>query len=90
MVEAMAADPVDTPSPADTVRWLRERAAVNRRYASIPPAQWEVNVLPHVAFRLDQAADMIERFVAAIERHNASVAKAGLPFWRITSEYGDA
>jgi hypothetical protein len=62
MVEPLSTeDQVDTHDAAGMVAWLRNRAEVNRNYAALPPQQWEANVLPHIAFRLDQAADMIER-----------------------------
>jgi hypothetical protein len=47
--------------PEYAVNWLRERADINRKYATIPPEQWEARVLPFIADRLDAAADMIEQ-----------------------------
>jgi hypothetical protein len=49
------------PTVPDLIRWLRERAQINRRYAHLPPQQWEANVLPFVAGQLDRAADALER-----------------------------
>jgi hypothetical protein len=55
-------------NPADAIRWLRERAEINRRNAHIPPAQWEARVLPFIAMKLDAAADEIERQREEVER----------------------
>lgn len=51
----------DKPTVPDLIRWLRERAEINRKYLHIPPQQWEVGVLPFIASRLDQAASELER-----------------------------
>lgn len=63
MSDHLPAEPIglDKHDPASMAAWLRVRAKANRDLAHVPPQQWEVNVLPHIAFRLDQAADMIER-----------------------------
>jgi hypothetical protein len=60
---------VDTHDYAGMAAWLRERARVNREFAANPPdphtlEQWQRNVMPHLAFRFEQAAIMIESLQA--------------------------
>lgn len=67
MAELLPADEyVDTHDPAGMARWLRERAEANRQFRTHPNPQqflenWQRNVMPHLAFRFDQAADLLER-----------------------------
>ena len=66
--EPKLAPGIDTPTPLQMARWLDERAAVNFANAKRPPAQWESNVLPYIAVRLKQAAQIIrdlESFAAS-------------------------
>jgi len=51
----------DTPSVPDLIRWLRERAEINRRCATRPPEEWERQLLPFFARRLEQAANALEK-----------------------------
>lgn len=61
---------VDTHDPAGMARWLRERSDAAREFLALTDDQqrlqflqrWQQNVLPHLAFRFEQAAQMIERF----------------------------
>lgn len=60
---------VDTPDPADMARWLRERKEAVVEFLKLDSEdqqrqflnRWQQNVLPHLAFRFVQAAEMIER-----------------------------
>ena len=69
---------VDTLSPDNMARWLRETAANTRAVAQLPWSDQQRRVAPHVAFRLEQAADLIERLAAPpvwywpCEKHLAS------------------
>ena len=60
---------VDIPDPADMARWLRERKEAVVEFLKLDSEdqqrqflnRWQQNVLPHLAFRFVQAAEMIER-----------------------------
>jgi hypothetical protein len=68
----LAADPVDTHDPAGMAAFLRKRAAASREFVKLTDEHqirqfmeaWQRNVLPHFAFRFEQAAEMIERLAA--------------------------
>lgn len=61
----MSTDPVDTLAPPAMAAWLRETAANTRRYSN--PAWCDAHckqhdpIAAHVAFRLEQAAELIEQ-----------------------------
>lgn len=63
----MATPDVDTLGPAEMAAWLRETAANTRRHRETPYlTDKEMNLAPHVAFRLEQAAELIERLHGAL------------------------
>lgn len=52
---------VDTLDATQMARWLRETAANTRSKRESPHlSAEEINLAPHVAFRLEQAADLLE------------------------------
>jgi len=61
---------IDVHDPAGMVSYLRERARANRELASVPVDKWPrfPDVARHVALRLDQAADMLERLAGEPEK----------------------
>jgi hypothetical protein len=61
--------------PEYAVNWLRERAQINRVNATIPPEQWEANVLPYIADRLDASADLIDSLAEQIEVSGEIIAQ---------------
>lgn len=69
------ADPVDTHDPAGMAAFLRERAQHSREFVKLTSEeqirhfmqQWQKNILPHFAFRFEQAATMVETQAAEIE-----------------------
>ena len=69
-------NPVDTHDPAGMAAFLRARAQASREFLKLTDEQqirqflesWQKNVLPHFAFRFDQAATMIEGLSAKLER----------------------
>lgn len=52
---------VDELPPAQMARWLRETAQNTRARGNAPWTENETRVAAHVAFRLEQAADQLER-----------------------------
>lgn len=67
--QCVCALPVDKHDAAGMARWLRERAKANRNteqnnrdtLGRIVLEPWRENLMPHIAFRLEQAAELIER-----------------------------
>lgn len=58
---------IDTPAPQQMARWLRETAANTRAKRDSPHlSEIEINLAPHVAFRLEQAANMLDKYQRAI------------------------
>lgn len=58
----MSTDKVDTLTPPAMAAWLRETAVNTRTHGQRPTLTTkEMNVAPHVAFRLEQAAELIEQ-----------------------------
>jgi hypothetical protein len=71
MSDNIPTEPVglDKHDPAGMAAWLRERARINREWEHITPEatlllNWQRNVMPHLSFRFEQAAEMIERLCA--------------------------
>lgn len=65
----MTNEQVDTHDPASMAAFLRERAKASRHFLTLTSEEqirqfmqdWQKNVLPHFAFRFEQAAEMVER-----------------------------
>lgn len=78
MSDAQSTEPVglDKHDPAGMARWLRERQAACLEFYKLDSEaqqrqylnRWQQNVLPHLAFRFQQAAEMVEQQAAEIER----------------------
>jgi hypothetical protein len=74
MAEVLPAEPIglDKHDPAGMARWLRERSEAAHEFLALDGEaqqrqylnRWQQNVLPHLAFRFEQAAEMIERLAA--------------------------
>lgn len=70
MAEAHSTEVVglDKHDPAGMARWLRERSTAAHEFLALDSERqqrqylnrWQQNVLPHLAFRFEQAAQMIE------------------------------
>jgi len=68
---------VDVHDPAGMAAWLRERKAACLEFYKLDSEEqqrhflqrWQQHVLPHLAFRFGQAAELIER----LERENAEL-----------------
>src|SRR5262245_38485425 len=70
MSNLSAEQQVDCPDAPGMARWLRETATNTRAKREAPYlSQTEINLAPHVAFRLEQAASMIEALHGA-DFHN--------------------
>lgn len=64
----MSNDQVDTLTPPAMAAWLRETAANTRLHGQRPMlTAKEMNVAPHVAFRLEQAANDLVRLYDALK-----------------------
>lgn len=63
MGELLLADEqrVDTLNAPQMANWLRETARITRARGQATPTPAEMRVAPHVAFRLEQAADLLEQ-----------------------------
>lgn len=59
---------VDTLAAPEMAAWLRETAANTRRHREQPYlTDKEMNLAPHVAFRLEQAADLVLKLADALQ-----------------------
>lgn len=56
---------VDALPPEQMARWLRETATITRSRGDSEWSGAEVRVAKHVAFRLEQAAELIDRLIAS-------------------------
>ena len=64
----MTKEQVDCHDPPTMAIWLRETARNTRSKRESPQlSQTEINLAPHVAFRLEQAANMIEALHGSAE-----------------------
>jgi len=77
---------VDTHDPAGMARWLRERKQACLEFYELDDdaqrlhylQKWQLNVLPHLAFRFGQAAEMIERLDKENRRAMAALVRNGV------------
>jgi len=76
---------LDVHDPAGMARWLRERKAACLEFYKLDSEaqqrqflnRWQQNVLPHLAFRFGQAAEMIDDLVAECEHLRSQVPNTG-------------
>ena len=72
---------VDTHDPAGMARWLRERAQAAQDFLALDSEaqqrqylnKWQQNVLPHLAFRFKQAAEMVEELAAECDHLRSQI-----------------